>query len=156
MTLLQLKNELEQMAHIAFKLPNGELIPPHFHLTEIGTVTRNFVDCGGTLRQEKKASLQLWTALDFDHRLEVKTMQEIIAMAERTFNILDLTIEVQYQGETTLETFGVDISDGTFQLVPLSTACLALDKCGIPEEKQKLELSGLSNSNGCQPGSGCC
>jgi len=32
----------------SFKLPEGTYLPAHFHMTEVGLVTKHFVDCGGT------------------------------------------------------------------------------------------------------------
>ena len=47
MKLSQIKNELQKLNTIAFQLPNGELVPSHFHVTEVGKVTKHFIDCGG-------------------------------------------------------------------------------------------------------------
>jgi hypothetical protein len=45
-----------------------------------------------------------------------------------------------------------------FILQNKTTACLAEDKCGIPQEKQKVSLSDLSKTQPavCTPGGGCC
>ncbi len=37
-------------------MPNGAYVPPHFHLTEVGTMVKKFIDCGGTVREEAKIS----------------------------------------------------------------------------------------------------
>jgi hypothetical protein len=55
--------------NLIFELWNGERVPAHYHLTEIGLVEKKYIDCGGKIRQEKKISLQLRTADDTDHRL---------------------------------------------------------------------------------------
>jgi hypothetical protein len=39
-------------------------VPEHFHVTEVGVVTKDFIDCGGTVRHEKVANFQLWDAND--------------------------------------------------------------------------------------------
>lgn len=39
MRLSEIKNTLQGLETIAFKLPNGELVPSHFHVTEVGKVT---------------------------------------------------------------------------------------------------------------------
>lgn len=31
-----------------FKLENGNSVPEHFHVTEVGIITKDFIDCGGT------------------------------------------------------------------------------------------------------------
>ena len=30
-----------------FILPDGDQIPAHYHITEVGHVTKRFIDCGG-------------------------------------------------------------------------------------------------------------
>ena len=64
MKLSQVKSALKQLKTIAFQLPNGELVPHHFHVTEVGKITKNFIDCGGTLRNEEVINFQLWNAND--------------------------------------------------------------------------------------------
>ena len=59
MKLSQIKNELKSLSTIAFQLPNGELVPNHFHVTEVGKVTKHFIDCGGMVRNEEVANFQL-------------------------------------------------------------------------------------------------
>ena len=49
MTLYQLKEQLQQQTTLAFELPNGSLVPNHFHVTEVGKVTKHFIDCGKSL-----------------------------------------------------------------------------------------------------------
>ena len=53
MKLSEIKKELNELTTIAFQLPDGELVPNHFHVTEIGKVTKHFIDCGGTIRNEE-------------------------------------------------------------------------------------------------------
>ena len=36
-----------------FLLSDGSLIPSHFHVTEVGIITKTFLDCGGDLRSNK-------------------------------------------------------------------------------------------------------
>ena len=42
MKLSEIKNQLKKLTTIAFQLPNGELVPNHFHVTEVGKITKNF------------------------------------------------------------------------------------------------------------------
>ena len=37
-------------AAIQIMLPEGEFVPTHFHITEVGRVRKDFIDCGGTVR----------------------------------------------------------------------------------------------------------
>ncbi len=61
MKLSDVKAELSQLKKITFQLPNGELVPNHFHVTEVGKITKNFIDCGGTLRREEVATFSFGT-----------------------------------------------------------------------------------------------
>ena len=45
------------------------MVPSHFHVTEVGKITKHFIDCGGTVRNEEVVNFQLWQADDYDHRL---------------------------------------------------------------------------------------
>ena len=48
---------------------DGEPIEPHFHVTEVGRVQKDFVDCGGTVRRLVTCLLQTWVGEDLDHRI---------------------------------------------------------------------------------------
>lgn len=156
MTLSEIKKHLSQLETISFTLPDGSLVPNHFHVIEVGKVTKHFIDCGGTVREEKKVNFQLWNADDYDHRLHPEKLVKIITLSEDIFNLQDLEIEVEYQGEQTIQKFGLGFQNNSFQLTSLVTDCLAKDKCGIPEPKQKLQFSDLQSGETCTPGSGCC
>ena len=114
MTLTEIKQYLKEQESISFTLPNGEKVPAHFHVTEIGKSSKSFIDCGGTLRQEKKVTFQLWNANDYDHRLHPEKLIKIIELAEDTFNLDDLDIEVEFQGEHTIEKFGLEFKTNSF------------------------------------------
>jgi hypothetical protein len=53
MTLNQIKEILPTLENVEFQLENGTLVPKHFHVTEVGIIHKNFIDCGGTIRNEK-------------------------------------------------------------------------------------------------------
>lgn len=154
MTLLAFINELKKMETIGFQLPNGSFVPPYFHVTEVGKVTRDFIDCGGTLRSNSVVNFQLWSAEDYDHMLPPEKLISIIEMAQKSLAIGDLPIEVEFQGQT-IETYGITTKGNHFLLTPKATDCLAKDNCGIPTENPKISLSE-ANKNTCTPGSGCC
>ncbi|MBU2940347.1 hypothetical protein KO494_12445 [Lacinutrix sp. C3R15] len=158
MKLSEIKNKLQQLETIAFQLPNGELVPNHFHVTEVGKITKHFIDCGGTVRKEEVVNFQLWNANDYDHRLHPEKLVHIIELSEKTLGIEDLEIEVEYQGQT-IEKFGLDYNGKNFLLTSKQTDCLAKDNCGIPTEKPKLQFSQLTTSNDepcCSPDGNCC
>jgi len=148
MKLSEFKAILNTKETIAFELPNGKLVPSHFHVTEVGEITKKFIDCGGTVREEKVVNFQLWEADDYDHRLNPKKLIGIIQLSEKTLNIEDSEIEVEYQGET-IGKFGMDYKGENFLLTSKVTDCLAKDNCGIPVKVDVVE-------NTCTPGSGCC
>ncbi len=154
MKLSEIKNHLASLKTIAFQLPNGDLVPNHFHVTEVGRITKNFIDCGGTVRNEEVVNFQLWEANDYDHRLHPEKLVHIIKLSEKTLNIADLEIEVEYQGST-IGKYGLDFDGKNFLLTTKQTDCLAKSECGIPQEKPKMKLSELQNQS-CAPNSGCC
>ena len=117
-------------------------------------VTKNFIDCGGTIRNEKTVNFQLWNADDYDHRLKPSKLLHIIELSEKQLDIEDAEIEVEYQSET-IGKYDLDFTGKHFVLKNKQTACLASDACGIPAEKQKVQLSVLNNAC-CTPNSGCC
>ncbi|MEQ5792492.1 hypothetical protein J4E06_15605 [Muricauda sp. NFXS6] len=155
MKLEEVKSALEHLETIAFQLPNGELVPNHFHVTEVGKITKHFIDCGGTVRNEEVVNFQLWNANDYDHRLHPEKLVNIIELSQKTLNIGDLEVEVEYQGQT-IEKFALDFDGTNFLLTTKQTDCLAKDQCGVPAEKPKVKLSEVQNTQACAPGSGCC
>jgi len=157
MKLSQVKALLPTLDNVQFQLENGTFVPEHFHVTEIGMVTKHFIDCGGTIRNEKSVNFQLWNANDFDHRLKPTKLLNIIELSEKQLGIEDTEIEVEYQSDT-IGKYALDFDGENFILKSKTTACLASDKCGIPEEKQKVNLSELTSKQSacCTPNSGCC
>lgn len=147
MKLSEIKSSLKTLDTIAFQLPNGELVPNHFHVTEIGKITKNFIDCGGTVRKEEVVNFQLWDADDYDHRLHPEKLINIINLSEKILEIGDLEIEVEFQGET-IQKFGLDFDGKNYLLTSKQTDCLARDKCEVP---------AVSETANCySPSSGCC
>ncbi|GGI27899.1 DUF6428 family protein [Pedobacter mendelii] len=156
MKLLEIKKYLETAEAVNFKLPSGEFVPEHFHVTEVGLVTKHFIDCGGVERLEKVINFQLWDANDFEHRLKPEKLLHIINLSEEKLGIGNLEIEVEYQSDT-IGKYDLAFDGKDFELVSKNTACLASDSCGIPPSKQKIQLPQLkSQSANCKPGGGCC
>lgn len=156
MTLSEIKNQLKGLKEIGFKLPNGTLVPSHFHVTEIGKVTKDFIDCGGTLRHESVINFQLWNANDYNHRLHPEKLVKIISISESVLELNEHSeIEVEYQG-VTIQKFAIDFDGTHFLLVSKQTDCLAKDNCGIPVEKPKVKLSDLNSEPCCSPDGNCC
>ena len=155
MKLSAIKSQLEGLPQVNFILPDGNQVPAHFHVTEVGQVSKKYIDCGGTLREESKVTFQLWEDGDVDHRLAASKLLNIIDLAERLLSIPDLEVEVEYQGDT-IGRYGLDFNGTDFLLTATQTDCLAKDKCGIPMEKPKIRLSSIAQGPVCTPNSGCC
>ncbi len=155
MNLSQIKNHLNTATSVNFQLPDGTMVPKHFHVTEVGEISKHFIDCGGTVRHEKVASFQLWNTIDEDHLLKPEKLLKIIALSEKVLGLGDLEIEVEYQGDT-IGKYGLDIVGEKFLLTSKQTDCLAKDKCGVPPTKTKLQLVELPTSEAACCAPGCC
>lgn len=141
---------LQDMDLVRFHLPNGHIVPMHYHITEIARVQKDYIDCGGTVRSEAYATFQLYHAGDLDHRLSTMKLEGILQKAVKLYHLADLELLVEYQGST-VETYSMQLVGSSVHLVPTKTDCLAKDKCGIPEP-----MTIAQSENSCTPGSGCC
>ena len=135
MKLSEVKNQLSTLESVTFQLPNGTLVPEHFHVTEVGLVTKNFIDCGGTVRNETVVNFQLWDANDFEHRLKPKKLLDIITLSEKVLGIEDFEIEVLIKSELC-----------KFTLSFVETADSLINRIGLPNvsllnDRTKQELS---------------
>ncbi|MGB1205787.1 MAG: DUF6428 family protein [Chitinophagales bacterium] len=160
MKLSELKNIVATLEELHFQLPNGDLVPSHYHVTEVGYVTKNFIDCGGTVREEKVANLQLWFADDVSHRLQPQKLLNILTLSEKKLGIsLDFEIEVEYQSDT-IGKYGLDFNGENMVLTSKKTACLALEACAIPikkvVEKESSFMELASSDSGCCSSGKCC
>jgi len=88
--------DANQDSSLHIVLPSGEFVPAHFHVTEIGRVEKNFIDCGGTQRRSLACSLQVWTAHDIEHRLLAGKLANIFRFARRVLDSDELPVEVEY------------------------------------------------------------
>lgn len=145
MKLSEIKELLPLLEKVDFQMENGELIPEHFHVTEIGIITKDFIDCGGIVRHEEMINFQLWNANDFGHRLKPTKLLNIIKLSEEKLGIKDSEIEVEYQGAT-VGKYDLSFNGKTFILLNKTTSCLAPDACSTP--KQKISL-GKNDLTGC-------
>jgi hypothetical protein len=156
MRLSEIKEILVGRESVSFQLENGQVVPEHFHVTEVGVITKDFIDCGGIVRHEKVANFQLWDANDFEHRLKAEKLLKIISLSEQLIGMEDLEIEVEYQSET-IGKYDLAYDGDHFILTSKTTACLAMDKCGVPVKKEKIQMINLAaTANVCTPGGGCC
>ena len=142
------------MKEIAFELPDGSLVPRHFHVTEVGKIDKHFIDCGGTVRKESVINFQLYEANDYDHRLHPEKLVHIIELSEKILSLEDHEIEVEYQGDT-IGKYGLAIQGDRFLLTTKHTDCLAKDDCGIPKQAKSM-VNLVTAESECTPGGGCC
>ncbi len=133
----------DAVLHIA--LPGGEFIPSHFHVTEVGRVYKEFIDCGGTMRESEFCSLQVWTAHDVEHRLTAGKLSKILKLGEKVLGDKDFLVEVEYGADVVshyvLSDIEIKPNGLLFVLAGKQTDCLAPDKCGVSK---------------CCGNSGCC
>src|SRR5690606_1976263 len=132
------------LENVVFQLEDGSFVPEHFHVTEVGTTRKHFIDCGGVTRREEVVNFQLWNADDYEHRLKPGKLLHIITLSEEKLGINDAEVEVEYQSNT-IGRYDLDFNGDHFVLKNKTTACLAQDVCGTP-----------TISSCCTPGGGCC
>ena len=99
MQLHELKSVLRDHSgqQIRFALPTGLEIPAAFHVTEVGQVSKVFVDCGGKVHSELKCVLQTWIGSDGDHRLSAETLGKILDLGRSVVATEALEVEVEYE-----------------------------------------------------------
>ena len=122
---------------LRMQLPDGTFVPAHFHVTEVGKVQKDFIDCGGTQRSKASCVLQLWVASDEHHRLHSTKLARIMELGEKAFQLHDLPVEVEYETHTVSQypIYAAEMTSSglLIQLGSKHTACLALDVCGVSE-----------------------
>lgn len=158
MKLSQIRQFLESTSNLNFILPDGTPIPPHFHITEAGLVTKNFVDCGGTIRKESFISVQIWLGQDTGHRLSASKFLTILNTYQKHFGHEDLPVEFEYQ-TTTLGRYYPFLGSNGIALIPQTAQCLASDQCGTKSSVSIIEgglLTLQDSTSTCMPGKGCC
>src|SRR5258707_12818728 len=98
MTLHNLQDALEAnpKRFPRFVLPDGDYIPAHAHVTEVGHVVRNFIDCGGLVGKEEKIVLQTHVGNDTEHRLRSDRFATILKLGNRVIPSANLDVDVEY------------------------------------------------------------
>jgi hypothetical protein len=155
MKLSEIKEILTTAEVVNFHVENGGMVPEHFHVTEVGIITKDFIDCGGKVRHEKVANFQLWDADDYEHRLKAGKLLGIIALSEKVLGMEDLEIEVEYQSGT-IGKYDLGFDGTNFLLLAKQTACLAREACGVEDAPRKEMVNLAGAVNNCTPGGGCC
>jgi hypothetical protein len=98
MKLSELRSVLEKHPDtlLRFALPNGDHIPAHAHVTEVGHVVKNFIDCGGVIGTGETVVLQTHVGQDVDHRLKSGRFAKILQLGERVLPHDQLEVEIEY------------------------------------------------------------
>jgi hypothetical protein len=79
-----------------FVLPDGDHIPAHAHVTEVGHVVKNFIDCGGVTGKNETVLLQTHVGQDTGHRLKSDRFAKILQLGERVLPHDQIEVEVEY------------------------------------------------------------
>lgn len=134
-----------------FVLPDGDEIPLHAHVTEVGHVVKNFIDCGGVIGKSETVLLQTHVGQDTHHRLTAGTFAKILKLGDRVLPHDQLEVEVEYDccvvaqypvTEVKLAGEHLDVILGRRR-----TQCLA-------QERQK--DAGVTVDACCAPAAACC
>ncbi len=118
---------------------DGDPIEAHFHVTEVGRVQKDFVDCGGTVRQLVTCLLQTWVGDDIDHRITAGKLLKAFEHAAPILRGEDLPVELEYETcnvvQLTVASVRQESDRIVIQLGSKHTDCLAKELC-VPSAKK--------------------
>lgn len=138
------------LKHLSFTTNGTQLVPDHYHITEIKQVSTRSVDCGGFAHNDEHIEVQLWLAKQQDdgHRINNADIAKIVSLVNSKLEMdTSLPIFFEYSDEfnPTAKYKVTNISEDAerilFDLEIPKTVC-----------KPRLALE----ESGCAPGSGCC
>ncbi len=151
MQLHELKSVLQDhpRQNVRFVLPTGVEIPAAFHVTEVGQVSKVFVDCGGRVHSDLTCVLQTWIGSDRDHRLSAEKLDRILDLGRSVVATDALDVEVEYE-DATISQYPIagwtSRGEALFiDLVSKHTDCLAKERC-LP----------TADEEACCSTAGCC
>ena len=117
--------------------PDGDPIEAYFHVTEVGRVQKDFVDCGGTVWRTVTCLLQTWVGEDADHRITAGKLLKAFAHSARVLGgeADALPVELEY-GACNVIQFAVasverEANRLVVRLAGKHTDCLAKELCGV-------------------------
>ncbi|MFD2256613.1 DUF6428 family protein [Luteolibacter algae] len=154
MKLLELKALLSEFSsrYFRIKLPDGNQVPLSFHVTEVGHVHKTFLDCGGTLRENRCCQLQIWVGEDFDHRIETGKMAAIMEKAKSILPDEEVPVEIEYEDKVISQyvIVGHELTNDAVILILENkhTECLAPELCGLPAIGRLPAIGGKSSCSG--------
>lgn len=118
---------------ISLTLPDQTQAPSHFHITEVASISKIFLDCGGRQHSENSCVLQIWVADDFDHRIKTAKLVKILTEARSLFDSEDIPVEFEHEAPVLtrlpIKAHTVDKGVITFTLYSKKADCLAKDLC---------------------------
>ena len=118
---------------LAVVWPDGDPIEPHFHVTEVGRVQKDFVDCGGTVRRLVTCLLQTWVGEDVDHRITAGKLLKAFEHASPVLGAEDLPVELEYEACNVVQLVVASVTQESerlvLQLASKHTDCLAKELC---------------------------
>lgn len=141
-------------------LPDGGMVPAHYHITEVGHVHKRFIDCGGTRRTLDTCLLQTWVHDDLDHRLVAGKLATIFDKAGDVLPHHDLPVEIEHE-DTVVAQFPVESAEVmggvlAFHLGWKHTDCLARGICVPGECAPAPKPEPAAAFSCCTPGAKCC
>lgn len=153
MTIREIKTLLKgfEGEPLSLVLPDEAVVPAHFHVTEVGYVKKEFIDCGGEVRIDEKCLLQIWVADDVDHRVDAGKFLEILEHGKTIIPSEDLSVEIEYEhpyvSQFALSEVRSNADAVSLIFVSKHTDCLAKDVCGVTFDE---------GDSCCSPRTGCC
>jgi len=138
---------------IVLELPDGTTAPAHFHITEIGAISKAFLDCGGKSHTGQTCVLQVWVVDDYDHRIQAGKLGGILGKAQNLFDSAEIPVEFEHEAPVLtrmpIESHQVDEHTITFHLSYKKADCLAKDIC-LP--KRDFSLPDIPSGGLQEPG----
>ncbi len=138
MKLSEFKTLLEANRHKQFLLllPNQNTVPQSFHITEVGLVSKAFIDCGGKVHSTQTCQLQAWVGEDEDHRLNAGKLADILKLSRSVVPGDDIDLEVEYEdaliSQYPVADYAVTDEAVVLHLSTKHTDCLAKELCLVP------------------------
>ena len=125
--------------------PDGDPIEAHFHVTEVGRVQKDFVDCGGTVRSAVTCLLQTWVGDDVDHRITAGKLLKAFDHAVPVLGAEDMPVELEHEACNVIQFKVVavvaEVDRLVVQLGGKHTDCLARELC-VPSEQKAGAAAG--------------
>lgn len=158
MNLSEVKLHLKNASTVAFTLPDGSLVPGNCDVTEIGKITKDFIEGTGTTHKETVATLRLRNTNDGDYRLTPEKMLHMIQFSQEKLGLQDsLEVDVEYQG-ITIGNYGLGLDGTSFVLISKTMDGLPKEPGGIPSAPPKIKVKEfpITAGSSCSPGSEYC